>query len=239
MDVILTVSSKQILCERMPSLGVSWPQWEYFVLWQMLMTSLQISSRHALLHVLWQAGTCLHRIMHWARRIEQEIDRVFQHITGAQQLKGVSTSLGFVKISLMSVLNQPIKTHQAESRTSAQPWSCRAAQWQCMLPERISVFLNQLTANNTLTIVFLHQIKNKHIHKQLLYELFLAWKIWCWIHILLTACTLFAVTSLSKTDAWIYACTDLKPEFRHRLIRLMAFMILSFDQYYLRDVFFK
>ncbi|KAF6730897.1 Voltage-dependent calcium channel subunit alpha-2/delta-2 [Oryzias melastigma] len=27
-------------------------------------------------------------IMHWARRIEQEIDRVFQHITGAQQLKG-------------------------------------------------------------------------------------------------------------------------------------------------------
>ncbi|CAB1354154.1 unnamed protein product, partial [Coregonus sp. 'balchen'] len=27
-------------------------------------------------------------IMHWARRIEQEIDRVFQHISGAQQLKG-------------------------------------------------------------------------------------------------------------------------------------------------------
>ncbi|CAL8257117.1 unnamed protein product [Arctogadus glacialis] len=30
----------------------------------------------------------MHRIMHWGRRIEQEIDRVFQHITGAQQLKG-------------------------------------------------------------------------------------------------------------------------------------------------------
>lgn len=29
------------------------------------------------------------RIMHWARRIEQEIDRVLQHISGAQQLKGV------------------------------------------------------------------------------------------------------------------------------------------------------
>ena len=29
--------------------------------------------------------------MHWGRRIEQEIDRVFQHITGAQQLKGVCT----------------------------------------------------------------------------------------------------------------------------------------------------
>ncbi|XP_034022354.1 voltage-dependent calcium channel subunit alpha-2/delta-2-like isoform X3 [Thalassophryne amazonica] len=28
-------------------------------------------------------------IMHWARRIEQEIDRVFHHITGAQQLKGI------------------------------------------------------------------------------------------------------------------------------------------------------
>uniref|UniRef100_A0A3Q1I058 VWFA domain-containing protein n=1 Tax=Anabas testudineus TaxID=64144 RepID=A0A3Q1I058_ANATE len=28
-------------------------------------------------------------IMHWARRIEQEIDRVFQQITGAQQLKGI------------------------------------------------------------------------------------------------------------------------------------------------------
>ncbi|RXN13017.1 voltage-dependent calcium channel subunit alpha-2 delta-2-like protein [Labeo rohita] len=27
-------------------------------------------------------------IMHWARRIEQEIDRVLQHISGAQQLKG-------------------------------------------------------------------------------------------------------------------------------------------------------
>ncbi|KAF3689905.1 Voltage-dependent calcium channel subunit alpha-2/delta-2 [Channa argus] len=27
--------------------------------------------------------------MHWARRIEQEIDRVFQQITGAQQLKGI------------------------------------------------------------------------------------------------------------------------------------------------------
>ena len=34
--------------------------------------------------------TSLRRVMHWARRIEQEIDRVFQHITGAQQLKGVS-----------------------------------------------------------------------------------------------------------------------------------------------------
>uniref|UniRef100_A0A3Q4GG36 Calcium channel, voltage-dependent, alpha 2/delta subunit 2b n=1 Tax=Neolamprologus brichardi TaxID=32507 RepID=A0A3Q4GG36_NEOBR len=31
----------------------------------------------------------IHRMMHWARRIEQEIDRVFQHITGAQQLKGI------------------------------------------------------------------------------------------------------------------------------------------------------
>ncbi|XP_046882204.1 voltage-dependent calcium channel subunit alpha-2/delta-2b [Hypomesus transpacificus] len=28
-------------------------------------------------------------IMHWARRIEQEIDRVFQHISGAQQLKSI------------------------------------------------------------------------------------------------------------------------------------------------------
>ncbi|KAL2091274.1 hypothetical protein ACEWY4_013537 [Coilia grayii] len=28
-------------------------------------------------------------IMHWARRIEQEIDRVLQHISGAQQLKGI------------------------------------------------------------------------------------------------------------------------------------------------------
>ncbi|KAA8593427.1 hypothetical protein FQN60_009543, partial [Etheostoma spectabile] len=31
----------------------------------------------------------IHRITHWAKRIEQEIDRVFQHITGAQQLKGI------------------------------------------------------------------------------------------------------------------------------------------------------
>ena len=33
----------------------------------------------------------VHSIMHWGRRIEQEIDKVFQHITGAQQLKGVCT----------------------------------------------------------------------------------------------------------------------------------------------------
>lgn len=36
------------------------------------------------------AVVCVRRIMHWARRIEQEVDRVFQHITGAQQLRGVS-----------------------------------------------------------------------------------------------------------------------------------------------------
>uniref|UniRef100_A0A3B4H0Z1 Voltage-dependent calcium channel subunit alpha-2/delta-2-like n=1 Tax=Pundamilia nyererei TaxID=303518 RepID=A0A3B4H0Z1_9CICH len=36
-----------------------------------------------------QPPVFIHRMMHWARRIEQEIDRVFQHITGAQQLKGI------------------------------------------------------------------------------------------------------------------------------------------------------
>ncbi|CAG5980684.1 unnamed protein product [Menidia menidia] len=36
-----------------------------------------------------QPAIFVHRIMHWARRIEQEIDRVFQHISGAQQLKGI------------------------------------------------------------------------------------------------------------------------------------------------------
>ncbi|KTF84049.1 hypothetical protein cypCar_00035303, partial [Cyprinus carpio] len=34
-------------------------------------------------------SNCKLRIMHWARRIEQEIDRVLQHISGAQQLKGI------------------------------------------------------------------------------------------------------------------------------------------------------
>uniref|UniRef100_A0AAX7V4N0 VWFA domain-containing protein n=1 Tax=Astatotilapia calliptera TaxID=8154 RepID=A0AAX7V4N0_ASTCA len=38
---------------------------------------------------LLQPPVFIHRMMHWARRIEQEIDRVFQHITGAQQLKGI------------------------------------------------------------------------------------------------------------------------------------------------------
>lgn len=75
---------------------------------------LQILHRHVLLHVLWQAALCLRRIMHWARRIEQEIDRVFQHITGAQQLKGVSVSLCFEEILLMSALDQPIKTHSGQ-----------------------------------------------------------------------------------------------------------------------------
>lgn len=86
------------------------------------------SSRPVLLHVLWRAAMCLRRIMHWARRIEQEIDRVFQHITGAQQLKGVSASLCFLEIALMSAPDQPIKTrsgHEA-SGTSAKPRSRRA-----------------------------------------------------------------------------------------------------------------
>ncbi|XP_061583200.1 voltage-dependent calcium channel subunit alpha-2/delta-2-like isoform X3 [Cololabis saira] len=46
------------------------------------------------LSLSWPGATGLtfpqqYTIMHWARRIEQEIDRVFQHITGAQQLKGI------------------------------------------------------------------------------------------------------------------------------------------------------
>ncbi|MEQ2160920.1 hypothetical protein GOODEAATRI_004424 [Goodea atripinnis] len=44
-------------------------------------------------------------IMHWARRIEQEIDRVFQHITGAQQLKGVSVSFEFLLITVQHKLD--------------------------------------------------------------------------------------------------------------------------------------
>lgn len=116
MDVIMTVQS---LCGRAPSVGVTWPQWEYFLLWQMLL-DLQILHRHVLLHVLWQAALCLRRIMHWARRIEQEIDRVFQHITGAQQLKGVSASLCFEEILLMSALDQPIKTHTGQKAPPAE-----------------------------------------------------------------------------------------------------------------------
>ncbi len=43
--------------------------------------------------------------MHWARRIEQEIDRVLQHISGAQQLKGVRLCVcGFSSISVKRVL---------------------------------------------------------------------------------------------------------------------------------------
>lgn len=80
----------------------------------------------------------------------------------------------------------------------------------CTLPETISVFLNQLTASNTITIVFPHQIKNKHTHKQFLSELFFARLIWCLIYILLTACALFAMISLGKIDAWIYACAGLE-----------------------------
>lgn len=58
--------------------------------------------------VLWQPVMSIHRIMHWARRIEQEIDRVFQHITGAQQLKGVSVWLSFysIQVLLIAVLHK-------------------------------------------------------------------------------------------------------------------------------------
>lgn len=62
--------------------------------------------------VLWQPAMSIHRIMHWARRIEQEIDRVFQHITGAQQLKGVSVWLSFysIQVLLIAVLHKLNKT---------------------------------------------------------------------------------------------------------------------------------
>ncbi|XP_037106698.1 voltage-dependent calcium channel subunit alpha-2/delta-2-like [Syngnathus acus] len=45
-------------------------------------------------------------IMHWARRIELEIDRVFQHISGAQQLKGIYNE---ERRSFSLVKNQPRK----------------------------------------------------------------------------------------------------------------------------------
>ncbi len=64
----------------------------------------------------------IHRIMHWARRIEQEIDRVFQHITGAQQLKGVSVLLSFysIQISLMVVLHKLNKECTRHRRQCAE-----------------------------------------------------------------------------------------------------------------------
>lgn len=125
MDEIMTVPSQWVLCGPVPS--VSGDISSSVRCWWLDSTNL-VPSRHVLLHVLWQAAMCLRRIMHWARRIEQEIDRVFQHITGAQQLKGVSASLCFLEISLMSAPDQPIKTrtgHKA-SGTSAKPWSQRA-----------------------------------------------------------------------------------------------------------------
>lgn len=105
MDVILTVSSKadsvRAVCRQSVSADFNENILSSDRCWWQESTNLA-SRWHVLLHVLWQAVMCLHRIMHWARRIEQEIDRVFQHITGAQQLKGVSTSLCSTEISLMS-----------------------------------------------------------------------------------------------------------------------------------------
>lgn len=199
------------------------------------------SSRAVLLHVLWRAAMCLRRIMHWARRIEQEIDRVFQHITGAQQLKGVSASLCFLEIALMSAPDQPIKTrsgHEA-SGTSAKPRSRRD---RCTLRETISVFQNQLTDSNTITTVFPRQIENKHTHQHLLYEFFLARLIWCWSQIFLAAWILFAIISLSKTDAWTNAGTDLEypilcvlgPKFSSALTHSTPAVTLLMDQRHLQ-----
>lgn len=104
-------------------------QWGYFLLLSDVDDSPNLAlSRRVLSHVLWQAAMCLRRIMHWARRIEQEIDRVFQHISGAQQLKGVSASLCILEISVMSAPHQPIKTRTGRkaSGTSATPRNRRA-----------------------------------------------------------------------------------------------------------------
>lgn len=73
---------------------------------------------------------CIHRIMHWARRIEQEIDRVFQHITGAQQLKGVSVQLSFysIQVLLIIVLHKLNKKCSTVCKTAVNPLSLRAKQ---------------------------------------------------------------------------------------------------------------
>lgn len=191
------------------------------------------ASRHVRLHVLWQAAVCLRRIMHWARRIEQEIDRVFQHITGAQQLKGVSASLCFLEISLMSAPDQPIKTrtgHKA-SGTSAKPRSRRAQIGARCEKQLVYVRTSWQT-------VFPRQIENKHTHQHLLYEFFLARLIWCRSQIFLAACILFAIISLSKTDAWTNAGTDLEypilcvlePKFSSALTHSTPAGTLSIDQ---------
>ncbi len=50
---------------------------------------MKLTAEAVLFHCVMVLLCVLCRIMHWARRIEQEIDRVLQHISGAQQLKGV------------------------------------------------------------------------------------------------------------------------------------------------------
>lgn len=166
MDGIMTVPSQRGLCGPVPRVSGDssssdrcwWPDSPNLA-----------SSPHVLSHVLWQAAVCLRRIMHWARRIEQEIDRVFQHITGAQQLKGVSASLCFLEISLTSAPDQPIKTrtgHQA-SGTSAKPRSRRAqigarcekqlvsfrTSWQTLTQSQL-FFLGRLKTNTPTDIFY-------------------------------------------------------------------------------------
>ncbi|RXN37792.1 voltage-dependent calcium channel subunit alpha-2 delta-2-like protein [Labeo rohita] len=97
-------------------------------------------------------GVCV-RIMHWARRIEQEIDRVLQHISGAQQLKGDGEDINSqMSLKLEFVYDPNFKNHVNYSHTAVQ------------IPTDIykgaSVILNELNWTQALERVFLENSRD-------------------------------------------------------------------------------
>ncbi|KAA0711757.1 Voltage-dependent calcium channel subunit alpha-2/delta-2 [Triplophysa tibetana] len=79
--------------------------------WMMLMVMVVLSGS-------WTAVDALtfpqqYTMMHWARRIEQEIDRVLQHVSGAQQLKGIyNEKRRLFSLKLVSEAERLQKDHQ-------------------------------------------------------------------------------------------------------------------------------
>lgn len=197
MDVFLTVSSKRIPCERVPSVGVSRLQWEYFVLRQMLMTRVyksRVVSARSLARVVTGCGVSpqdnalgqTHRAGDWQSLSAHHWSSA---VEGGEYLPLFCRDLTSVRRWISPLRSARQKAERLHSHEVAEQYVQSARNNRC-----ISELANSQWRNHY--CFFPHQIKYKPTYKQLLYELLFARVIWGWIYIILTACALFATISL-------------------------------------------